>query len=156
MRNIRILKLVHQNMFVTFLQLLAPPRIILQQLHGFRDQPVQRYRILLLQNLFARQISPRNFLLQRHVFAAFLQRVLVQRRFFFFQFLPQLLRKRLVILAGHQFILAARKKCYEIAQKLSRLRQSAEFFQLQPRQIPPQQYPMVHLFQRRPLLVHFF
>jgi hypothetical protein len=64
--------------------------------------------------------------------------------------------KRLIIIAGHQLILAARKKLHEVAQELAGLGQAPVFFQFQARQVAAEQDPVVDLFQRQAVRVHFF
>ena len=62
----------------------------------------------------------------------------------------------LVIFGRNQLVLAAREKLHEIIQELPGLGQTAVLIQLQPREIPPQQDPMVHGIQHHAVWIGIF
>src|SRR5208283_5808017 len=69
LRNVSVLKFVHENVFVALLELAPPLRVVLQELHCLRDQAVQGHGAFFPQDLFACPVGAGNFLLQRHLFS---------------------------------------------------------------------------------------
>jgi hypothetical protein len=144
LRDIGVLKFVHQDVLEALLQLAAAGCIVFEQRHGFGDEAVQRHGVFFAQDFFAGAVGAGDFLLQRHLLGALFESVFVEGGLFLFEFLCQKIRKALVIVAGHQLVLAARKKLDEVAEELPRLCQAPVFFELEARQIPPQQDPVIH------------
>jgi hypothetical protein len=60
---------------------------------------------------------------------------------------PQAFHVALVIVGRYKLVLAARKKCDEVAQKLGRLRQAPEMNQRKLRDIPAKKNPVVDVVQ---------
>ncbi len=90
----------------------------------------------------------------RNLLGALLEGVFIQQLALGFELRRQAVHKSLVIRARHQFILAARKKLDEVAQELSGFREPPVLVQLQPRHVPAQQDPVVHLLQRPAVWFH--
>ena len=137
------------------MQRIAQICITLQQAHRSGDQRSERNPLLLAQEFFAGLVGPRKFLLQRHRFQAFREGVFVQRFALRFQPHRQIIRVALIVFAGNQFVLAARKKFHEIVQELPGIGQPPVFLQPQPFQISPQQNPVIELVQHHALWVGF-
>ena len=156
LRDVGVLKLVHQDVAKALLQRFAQRRVRFQQRHRAGDQRSKRDALLFAQQLLAGAVRARDFLLPRNHLLSFSQRVGIQKRAFFLQFARERVRVLLVIAGGNQFILAAREKLHKVAQEFSGLREPTVFVELQPREIPPQQDPMVLPAQQHPLRVCIF
>ncbi len=130
LRDVGILKFIHQDMFVAFLQFCAQARIFFQQRDRFGDQFVQGHGVLRAQQLFAGTIDTRNLLLLRHLLRSLLEGVLVEQGALRLELRGQAVHIPLVILARHQLILAAREELDEVAQELPGLRETAVLVQL--------------------------
>ena len=156
MRDIGVLKFIHQDVFVTLPQRRALRRVVFEQRHSVGDQSVDRHGIFLAQQVVAGLIRPRNLFLLGNFFEALAIGVFIEQCAFGFKFLRFAFRKVCVVRAADQFVLAAGKKLQKVVQKLSWLRQLAIFFQPQPPHVAPQQNPVIHFFQHLAVWRNFF
>ena len=107
LRNVGVLKFVNQDVLEALLQLAASGRIVFQQRHGFGDQAIQRHGAFFAQDFFAGAVGSGNFLLQRYLLGLLFISVFFEGGLFLFEFLCKEISEALVIVTGHQFILAA-------------------------------------------------
>ena len=114
LRDVRVLKFIHQDVPEPLPQPLAQFPILPQQLHRLRDQSVQRYRILLPEQVLARSVRPRNLLLPRRLFRALEKRVFIERRSLRLEPCRQPVRVSLVLFARDQLVLTSREKLDEV------------------------------------------
>src|SRR5580704_836522 len=156
LRDVGVLKLVDQNVPVARAQRLNQRVVRAEMLDGIHDLRAERKQLAFAKEKIAGSVGTRNFLNFGDFFVADAPFPLILHRaadaLKIFRYLRGI---ALVVVWRDQFILAAREKLHEVAQKLSGLGQAPVVLQLQKRQIAPEQYPVVDFVDGLEVRVEF-
>ena len=145
LRDVGVLEFIDQDVAVARAQRFAQGGIVAEPHDGVHDLRSERQQLAVAQQEVARAIGPRDFQKLGDFLVADGALVFGHRAADAAKTFRLLVRIPLVIIRRDQFILAAREKIHEVAQELSRLGQPPEVFELQQRQVAPQQDPVVDL-----------
>ena len=145
LRDVCVLELVDEDVPVARAKRFAQGFVRAQMQNGVHDLRAKGDQLALAQEKIACAVGSRNFLDPGDLFIADAALVVGHRAVDALKVFRLLRGIALVFTRRDQFVLTAREKIHEVAQKLSGLREAAVVLQLKQWQIAPQQDPVVDL-----------
>ena len=148
LRDVGILKFVHQDVAILFAHLIEQRRVVSQQLHRLQYLRAKRVEVALAKQPFAHAVDARKLFLPGHFLFRYLHGIRIESSLARLVLSAQSFDVSLIIIGRDQLVLAARKKRNEIAQEFSRLGQAPEMNQPQLGNVAAQQDPVVDVVER--------
>ena len=135
LRDVRVLEFIDQDVTVARAERLPQGGIIAQPHDGVHDLRSERQQLAVAQQQVAGAIGPRDFQKLGDFLVADAALVFGHRAADAAKTFRLLVRIALVVVRRDQFILTAREKIHEVAEKLPWFREPPEVFELQQRQV---------------------
>ena len=121
--------------------------VVADELDGAGDECAERVEILFAEDFFADFVGAGDFFLEGDVFDAFGEGVVIDEFAVDQEVGFEFVGEGLEIVAGDEFVLAAREKFEEVAEELAGLGEAAEFFEFEARHVAAEEDPVVDIFE---------
>ena len=145
--DVGVLKFVDKDVFEALLEFFAERGVVADEFDGAGDQRAEGEEVFFAEDFFTDFVGAGDFFLESDVFDAFGEGVVVDEFSVDEEIGFEFVGEGLEVVAGNEFVLAAREKFEEVAEELAGLGESAEFFEFEARHVAAQENPVIDVFE---------